>query len=141
MRRLLLPITFIIASCATIELEDNNNTEGMVPFYMEGTVLSGDTPVKHIRVSIESEESTAVVYTSAHGIFRTDGYIRKDRFPFSFTVTLEDIDGEDNGGLFASYTDRIIVFHEDIGRERLIRLTPAYLLTPATASESSLPAL
>ena len=51
-------------------------------------------------------------------------------------VTLEDIDGEENGGLFESKSDKLILYREDFSEEP-VRIELDYRLSPATASENS----
>ena len=52
------------------------------------------------------------------------------------TVTIEDIDGEENGGLFERRSDKLMIYREDFSEEP-VRIELDYRLTPATASESS----
>lgn len=91
-------------------------------------------PIPHIKVTLEWEGQYApiVIYTSDKGIFYTIPDNLPDTYPFTIDITLEDIDGEENGGLYESKSDQITVLEDD-GKKII---DPDYRLTLATASEN-----
>ena len=99
-----------------------------------GTVTDTEgNPINHIKISFNcgEHEGAMSVYTSLNGEFIAD--MATDATIISIKV--EDIDGEDNGGLFESITDQITILEDDILKEDTITLD--YRLNRATASESS----
>ena len=73
-----------------------------------------------------------IKYTDSNGMFYLD--IINAPESYNVTLTLEDIDGEENGGLFETLTDTIILFG-DPESNSTVKLD--YRLNRATASESS----
>jgi putative lipoprotein (rSAM/lipoprotein system) len=101
---------------------------------IQGTVTDTEgNPINHIKITFGYGEGTEhiTVYTSLKGEFIAD----IEAAASVITVKLEDIDGEDNGGLFESITDQITILEDDILKEDTITLD--YRLSRATASESS----
>jgi hypothetical protein len=76
------------------------------------------------------------VYTSMKGEF----FAEMASSTSVIKITLEDIDGEDNGGLFEPMTDQIMIMDEYLqnGQETI---NLEYRLTLSTASENSLQSL
>ena len=101
---------------------------------IQGTVTDTEgNPINHIKITFGYGEGTELitVYTSLKGEFIAD----IEDAATVLTVKLEDIDGEDNGGLFESITDQITILEDDILKEDTITLD--YRLSRATAAESS----
>ena len=102
---------------------------------IHGTVTDMEgNPLNHIKVVLNygEEMGQMTVYTSLKGEFIAD----IESSATALTITLEDIDGEENGGLFESLTDQITLMEEDfLNNEGFMNLE--YRLTRATASESS----
>lgn len=78
-----------------------------VSYQIKGTVTDkNDAPIKGIKVVIsdepENESDDVTVYTDADGKFT--GPHTYSFGLYGQTVTFEDVDGEDNGGLFKSAT-------------------------------------
>jgi hypothetical protein len=93
----------------------------------EGNLLN------HIKISFDcgEDEGPMSVYTSLKGEFIAD--LATDATIISIKV--EDIDGEDNGGLFETITDQITILEDNLLKEETITLE--YRLSRATVSESS----
>ena len=102
---------------------------------IHGTVTDTDgNPLNHIKVVLDYGEhrDQMTVYTSLKGEFIAD----VEHAVTTINLTLEDIDGEENGGLFAPLTDQITILEDNIFHsEGLMNLE--YRLTRATASENS----
>ena len=122
----------ILASCSAGE----DLHDGRIPT-VQGTVTDPEgNPIEHIQVSLDWEraERTDTVYTSSDGIFRAEALIPKGGST-TLTVTLEDIDGEKNGGAYEKTTETIVLFEEDTAEN--VNLELSCLLSPSTPSEST----
>ncbi len=105
---------------------------GKVMYIPDNSIMP--LPIEHIKVTFEWGDNIPddIKYTSGDGIFAVEipASIHAREFPVS--ITLEDIDGEENGGLFESFTDNIIYSYPDSSSEPLV-----YRLNHATVSGSS----
>ncbi len=104
--------------------------------FIAGRVLSIDNqPIEHIRVTVDWDggSSKSVNYTASDGGFAAE--IPQELYSPGMTVTLtmEDIDGEENGGLFETITDRINISGSPENTNGIL----VYRLNRATASENS----
>ena len=98
------------------------------------------TPLEKIRIGIKAKDNynTATMhYTSSNGSFHCELAIPEDNSQMAIEIIIEDIDGEENGGLFESKTDMITIFEEDYKKRPVIIDLPTYRLNHATASVSS----
>lgn len=90
------------------------------------------TPIEHIKVTIRIKGMQPIsAYTSNEGIF----IISIDEVRLhtdQIEVLIEDIDGEEFGGHFATVNDTVKL---DEYQEEGLKLSLDYRLTPATASE------
>mgnify|MGYP006376085629 CR=1 FL=1 len=97
-------------------------------------------PLEKIRIGIKSRNNDKLAttyYTSSNGSFQCELAIPEDNSQMAIEIIIEDIDGEENGGLFESKTDMITIFEEDYKKRPVIIDLPTYRLNHATASESS----
>ena len=89
-------------------------------------------PIEHIKVTIGIEGTQSIsAYTSSEGIFVIpidDNTLKVNQIE----VLIEDIDGEEFGGHFASVNDTVKI---DSYQEDGLRLSLDYRLTLSTASE------
>lgn len=135
-------ISFILALagliCSSCAVESDMDI-GNIP-HVNGRITDlDDNPLEHIKVTFEWGAGTepSVVYTSSEGMFSTSFIECWDTGGgMTVTVTIEDIDGEENGGLFERRSDKLMIYREDFSEEP-VRIELDYRLTPATASESS----
>lgn len=110
----------------------------MIPS-INGTVCSEDgIPIEHIMVTATwgSGIHDDVVYTSSEGIFSIpihEDIIGKES---TIAITLEDIDGIENGGEFETISDQILLFseNEDYTSDSI---SLDYRMTRATREENS----
>ena len=127
---------YALASCMAMDMEGVPDMSDMPELTYPGSVMDTEgTPIEHIKVTIEWQGAFPVKdikYTDSNGMFYLD--IINAPESYNVTLTLEDIDGEENGGLFETLTDTIILFGdpESNSNEKL-----DYRLNRATASESS----
>ncbi|MBQ7898988.1 MAG: hypothetical protein IJ307_03960 [Bacteroidales bacterium] len=127
-------LSLMLASCSKEAAYDNSLDDGI---RLEGLVIDAesDAPVNHVEILIEWEsvESPVTIYSSDKGRFSTI-LSAPEKYPAVISLTLTDIDGEENGGLFEGLSDKITILEEGDFSEPSI-LT--YRLSRATASESS----
>ena len=127
-------LSLMLASCSKEAAYDGSYHDEI---RLEGLVIDAESeaPVNHMEILIEweSDESPVVVYTSDKGRFSTM-LAAPDSYPAVISLTITDIDGEENGGMFEGRSENITFFKEDYFHEPSI-LT--YRLSRATASESS----
>ena len=94
---------------------DQNQDIGLGPSLTGKVHTETDMPIEHIMVTVSwgSGIEDDVEYTSSEGVFSVA--IPEDIAGTECTVslTLEDIDGIENGGEFAKITDQIILFPKD----------------------------
>lgn len=133
-------ITGLLAMAAFCSCSVDYAMEAPAPMgNIYGRVTDSDgEPLNHIRATLDFGNDTQrmTVYTSLKGEFFAD----MDPRATMLTITLEDIDGEDNGGLFETLTDQITIMEGGVSdAEGVISLE--YRLTRATALESSLQSL
>lgn len=100
-----------------------------------------EKPINHIKVTMEwdSPYSPMVVYSSPKGTFTADLEFYRPTYPITVSVTISDIDGEENGGLFQTRNDEFTILEEGYSDNSTAPIV--YRLTRATASESSLQSL
>ena len=127
---------YALASCMAMDMEGVPDMSDMPELTYPGSVMDTEgTPIEHIKVTIEWQGAFPVKdikYTDSNGMFYLD--IINTQESYNVTLTLEDIDGEENGGLFETLTDTIILFG-DPESDSTVKLD--YRLNRATASESS----
>ena len=127
---------YALASCMAMDMEGVPDMSDMPELTYPGSVMDTEgTPIEHIKVTIEWQGAFPVKdikYTGSNGMFYLD--IINAPESYNVTLTLEDIDGEENGGLFETLTDTIILFG-DPESNSTVKLD--YRLNRATASESS----
>lgn len=120
--------------CCSCAMESDMGVENIPHVNGRVTDLEGN-PLEHIKVTFEwggADADPSIVYTSSEGIFNTEFIECWDTAGgMTVTVTLEDIDGEENGGSFESSSDKMIIYREDFSGEP-IRIELLYRLTPAT---------
>ena len=95
--------------------------------------------LEKIRITIDSNISLKPesYYTSSEGRFRCEVPLDEDYGHIVITISLEDIDGEENGGLFETRSDTITIFEDEVNSYPIIIDLPTYRLSPSTASENS----
>ena len=127
---------YALASCMAMDMAGVPDMSDMPELTYPGSVMDTEgTPIEHIKVTIEWQGAFPVKdikYTDSNGMFYLDIINAPERY--NVTLTLEDIDGEENGGLFETLTDTIILFG-DPESNSTVKLD--YRLNRATASESS----
>lgn len=95
--------------------------------------------LERIRITIDSNisEKPESYYTSSEGQFRCEVPLEEDYGHFVINISIEDIDGEENGGIFETKSDTITIFEDDVDSYPIVIDLPTYRLSHATASENS----
>ena len=95
-----------------------------------------DNSIEHIKVTLDWNNGTyqEIKYTDSYGQFQTDCWQPATREAVTLAITIEDVDGEENGGLFEPVSETIILF--EIGVQDIVD-PMVFRLNRATASESS----
>lgn len=123
----------IFCSCMDCKMD----TEGPSHIIIGSVTTEDGTPIEHIQVSLEwhDAKSTEMVFTSSDGIFNTPAYLSPDG-ETEVTITLKDIDEEENGGTFEESVEKITILEEDIAEPeeagKPVSLELAFHLTHAT---------
>ena len=126
--RFMTGIILLSAIAACSKAEPSMSDPSMLPGNIHGFVTDEDgSPINHIKVTIAQSSLPLIVYTSSRGEFIADMALTEG----PLEITLEDIDGEENGGTFAPLSDTITVLKD----QEMITLE--YCLTFATASENT----
>lgn len=134
----LVAATFSAASCMDMSIPLENEGDAVIPAVTGKVCDSDGNPIEHIMVTLDwgTGIENNVLYTSSEGVFQTpipEVIINKES---SLTLTLEDVDGEENGGEFESLTDKIMLYPENEEPETE-KVTLDYRLNRATPSENN----
>ena len=126
----------MLAAFAAVSCSSGEFIPDMTPPLITGYVTDmNDNPIEHIQVTIEWKEVgvTNIVYTSSEGMFQSDAYVSNEG-DTEFTITLEDIDGGENGGTFEKSVEIITILQEELTEANLDLF---FHLNHATLSESN----
>ena len=134
----LAALAFAAVSCMQadpfpgVDSPDTGDSDKLVGYVTD----TDDNSIEHIKVTLDWNNGTyqEIKYTDSYGQFQTDCWQPATREAVTLAITIEDVDGEDNGGLFESVSETIILFEngvQDIVDPMVFRLNRA------TASESS----
>lgn len=132
----IISVILIAVSCSTTSLDKDNPGSDIIT-NIEGSVTDTlGNPIEHIKVTITIPDlDDLTVYSGSDGKFTAKLNIDGSEQQF-IDVRIEDIDGEENGGYFATKTDRITIIPDDSNGEPF-RLQPVYRLNLATVEENS----
>lgn len=133
----LTAVTMLAASCMKMDMMNSDPSfdelEGRIAGYVTDT---DDNPIEHIKVTLDWNGGAyqEIKYSDSNGLFVTDIWIPETPEVVTLAITIEDIDGEENGGLFEPLSDAITLFENE-------SQTPSepmvFRLNRATASECS----
>ena len=130
-------ILAIFAALVLCSCQDNFDMNTVTPSYFKGIAGkisdSKGEAVEHIKVTVNIEGlDTVSAYTSSEGIFIISIDV-PDLKINQINLVIEDIDGEDFGGHYATIKDTVQI-DKDSQKDGL-RLSLDYRLTLSTASE------
>ena len=134
----LAALAFAAVSCMTadpfpgVDSPDTGDSDKLVGYVTD----TDDNSIEHIKVTLDWNNGTyqEIKYTDSYGQFQTDCWQPATREAVTLAITIEDVDGEENGGLFEPVSETIILFEngvQDIVDPMVFRLNRA------TALESS----
>ena len=134
----LAALAFAAVSCMQadpfpgVDSPDTGDDDKLVGYVTD----TDDNSIEHIKVTLDWNNGTyqEIKYTDSYGQFQTDCWQPAAREAVTLAITIEDVDGEENGGLFEPVSETIILFEngvQDIVDPMVFRLNRA------TASESS----
>lgn len=134
----LAALAFAAVSCMTadpfpgVDSPDTGDSDKLVGYVTD----TDDNSIEHIKVTLDWNNGTyqEIKYTDSYGQFQTDCWQPATREAVALAITIEDVDGEENGGFFEPVSETIILFEngvQDIVDPMVFRLNRA------TASESS----
>lgn len=123
----------LTASCMAMDHDPAMDSNIQEPLIIGNVTDDSGNAIEHIKVTLNWNDGafTETKYTNSDGVFLAEIWEAEEETVRSLTVTLEDIDGEENGGLFESCTETFTVFEEHSTAELDFRLNRA------TASENS----
>lgn len=131
----LASLCVLISSCSK---EPTGIYRDIESVWIQGTVTDETgAPIEHIKIIFNWNSGSYydIKYTSSVGKFETHLNDNPDSDVINLVISLQDIDGEDHGGLFESHSETITLIKEDILTESVLRFD--YRLSRATASEST----
>lgn len=105
--------------------------------HVKGTVLNmTDEPVEHLKVTVDWNNGMYqdIQYTDSDGMFTTKVRHAGADKAVTMNITIEDIDGEENGGVYESHIENITLFEAG---ETCVNVTLDFRLNHAIASENS----
>ncbi len=134
----LAALVFAAVSCMQadpfpgVDSPDTGDSDKLVGYVTD----TDDNSIEHIKVTLDWNNGTyqEIKYTDSYGQFQAECWQPAAREAVTLAITIEDVDGEDNGGLFEPVSETIILFEngvQDIVDPMVFRLNRA------TASESS----
>ena len=139
-------LIYILAAFSAVSCASERFTPDPVEPLINGLVTDMDeNPIEHIQVTLEWKEAgiTEIVYTSSEGMFQSSAYLSEEN-DTEVTITLEDIDGGENGGTFEKSVKTITLIQEELTAdpenpeaENPISLELFFHLNHATLSESN----
>lgn len=134
-----LSAAFLLSSCMAMDALIKPDADMLMTPSISGTVCSDENmPIEHIMVTAVwgSGIHDDVVYTSSEGTFSISIHEEIIGKESTITLTLEDIDGIENGGEFEKISDQILLFSEDEDYTSS-SISLDYQLTRATREENS----
>ena len=134
----LAALAFAAVSCMTadpfpsVDSPDTGDSDKLVGYVTD----TDDNSIEHIKVTLDWNNGAyqEIKYTDSYGQFQANCWQPATREAVTLAITVEDVDGEENGGLFESVSETIILFEngvQDIVDPMVFRLNRA------TVSESS----
>ena len=126
-------LTLAMFSCMKEDIAKSDiDNSGNIVGYVTDT---DDNVIEHIKVTFDWNNGTyqEIKYTDSYGQFQSDYWQPAAREAVTLTITMEDVDGDENGGLFETASETITLFEN--GTQGIVE--PIVLrLNRATASEN-----
>ena len=126
-------LTFAMFSCMKEDIAKSDiDNSGKIVGYVTDT---DDNVIEHIKVTFDWNNGTyqEIKYTDSYGQFQSDYWQPAAREAVTLTITMEDVDGDENGGLFETASETITLFEN--GTQGIVEPI-VFRLNRATASEN-----
>ena len=126
-------LTLAMFSCMKEDIAESDiDNSGKIVGYVTDT---DDNVIEHIKVTFDWNNGTyqEIKYTDSYGQFQSDYWQPAAREAVTLTITMEDVDGDENGGLFETASETITLFENDT---QGIVEPIVFRLNRATASEN-----
>lgn len=129
----ILTAAVLTASCMAMQYEPTMDNVAPKPAIVGNVTDTSGVAIEHIKVTLNWNDGafSETQYTNSDGVFTAEIWENVEKAVRSLTVTLEDIDGEENGGTFETLSETFTVFEDNSATVLDFRLNRA------TASESS----
>ena len=129
----MLTAAVLAASCMEMQHEPAMDNVALKPVIAGNVTDTSGVAIEHIKVTLNWNDGafSETQYTNSDGVFTAEIWENVEKAVRSLTVTLEDIDGEENGGTFETLSETFTVFEDNSATVLDFRLNRA------TASESS----
>lgn len=129
----ILTAAVLTASCMAMQYEPTMDNVASNPAIVGNVTDTSGVAIEHIKVTLDWNDGafSETQYTNSDGVFTAEIWENVEKAVRSLTVTLEDIDGEENGGTFETLSETFTVFEENSVTILDFRLNRA------TASENS----
>ena len=129
----ILTAAVLTASCMAMQYEPTMDNVAPNPAIVGNVTDTSGVAIEHIKVTLNWNDGafSEPQYTNSDGVFTAEIWENVEKAVRSLTVTLEDIDGEENGGTFETLSETFTVFEDNSATVLDFRLNRA------TASESS----
>ena len=129
----MLTAAVLAASCMEMQHEAAMDNVALKPVIAGNVTDTTGVAIEHIKVTLNWNDGafSETQYTNSDGVFTAEIWENEEKAVRALTVTLEDIDGEENGGTFEPLTETFTVFEDNSATVLDFRLNRA------TASESS----
>ena len=123
----------LTASCMAMDHDPAMDSNIQEPLIIGNVTDDSGNAIEHIKVTLNWNDGafSETQYTNSDGVFTAEIWENDEKTVRSLTVTLEDIDGEENGGTFQTLSETFTVFEDNSATVLDFRLNRA------TASESS----
>ena len=133
---IILPV-LILSSC--MDFADRDESDQSVVIRGIVTDMEGKA-LEHIRITATSDMAGKITcYSSSDGKFQCSLPADRRKGNMTINISIEDIDNEDNGGLFESSSDTITIFEKDFSSLPIMIDLNTYHLNHATVSGYNLP--
>ena len=126
-------LTLAMFSCMKEDIAKSDiDNSGKIVGYVTDT---DDNVIEHIKVTFDWNNGTyqEIKYTDSYGQFQSDYWQPAAREAVTLTITMEDVDGDENGGLFETASETITLFEN--GTQGIVEPI-VFRLNRATASEN-----
>ena len=129
----ILTAAVLTASCMAMQYEPTMDNVAPNPAIVGNVTDTSGVAIEHIKVTLDWNDGafSETQYTNSDGVFTAEVWENEEKAVRALTVTLEDIDGEENGGTFEPLSETFTVFEDNSATVLDFRLNRA------TASESS----